>query len=224
VAASEGRPRTTVALALAAAPAIASAWSPTARAAITLARFFGAPPFKHGRAREANLSGRVDIDHHHRQFVAEFYDVFHTVDAIVGQLRDVYHAVDARQDFDERAKVGDARHFTRVDLADLGVFGHAANHRHGLCGAFTAGRRDKHRAIVLDVHFDVELLGDAAYHLAARPDDLANLLRIDLDDRHARRELAHLITRTGNDREHLLHNEHAAFTRLLKRLAHDLRL
>ena len=71
-------------------------------------------------AAQANLAGRIDIDHLDEHLVALVHfapDIFH---AVVGDLRDVQQAVDAGQDLDERAEVGDPLHLPEVGLVQLG--------------------------------------------------------------------------------------------------------
>jgi hypothetical protein len=54
--------------------------------------------------------------------------------------------------------------------------------------ADAVGRRHVHAAVVLDVDLDAGALDDAADHLAARADDVADLVDRDLDGDDARRE------------------------------------
>src|SRR5205085_7284300 len=120
-------------------------------------------------------------------------DILDAVDAIVGELRDVHHAIEAGQNFHKRPEVGDACHLAGVNLANLGILGHAADAGFGARGAHAVGRGDVHGAIVLDINLDAKFLDDAADRLTAGADDLTDLLGVDLDDRDARRELAHLV-------------------------------
>ena len=75
-----------------------------------------------------------------------------------------------------------------------------------------------HRAVVLDVDGGLGLFGDLANHLAAWADDVADLVRVDLDRGDARREAADLGARLGDDRVHLVQDEHAALAGLGQRL------
>ena len=74
-----------------------------------------------------------------------------------------------------------------VDLADCDLGGQGLDHAPA---AFGARRRrvrdDHHRAVVLDVDLGAGLLLDARDGLAARADEQADLLRVDLDRQQAR--------------------------------------
>src|SRR5205085_2356816 len=125
-----------------AASTITAAISLTAAArglAVVLAGLFGGPSGEDGLAREPNLAGRIDVDHHYGELVAELHDVLDAVHAIVGKLRNMDHAVETRQNLDEGAEVGDARYPAGVDLPDLRILGHAADARFGGGGAGAVG-------------------------------------------------------------------------------------
>ena len=141
----------------------------------------------------------------------------------------------ARQDLDERAERQDPSDFagvdlTRLDLArdlahvDLACFDLArqrADPIDGFLGVFGVVGTDVDRAIVLDVDAGLGLLGDLADDLAAWADDVADLVRVDLDGRNPRREAAHLSACLGDHRVHLVEDEQAALARLGERIPED---
>ena len=84
-------------------------------------------------------------------------------------------------DLDEGAEVDDLLDLAQVDAADLGLLADPLDDVDGLLDHLGVGSEEHDAAIVLDVHLDARLLLDAADHLAARADDLADLLGPDPD-------------------------------------------
>ncbi len=84
-------------------------------------------------------------------------------------------------------------------------------------------RGDLDGAVVLDVDGGAGLLGDLADHRAALADDVADLLRVDLQRDDRRRPLGHLGARLADDLVHLAEDVQAAVARLVQRDLHDLR-
>jgi hypothetical protein len=72
-------------------------------------------------------------------------------------------------------------------------------------------RRDLDRAIVLDVDRGAGLFGDLADDRTTLADDVADLLRVDLERDDRRRPLRHLVARVGDDLVHLAEDVQAAF-------------
>src|SRR5690349_7907337 len=80
----------------------------------------GALVLEHGLARQANLTRRVNVDDLDQQLLTFVQLVAHVADAVVGNLGNVQQAVGARQDFDERAEVGEPLHSAQVSLVEFG--------------------------------------------------------------------------------------------------------
>ncbi|OQA06589.1 MAG: hypothetical protein BWY66_01788 [bacterium ADurb.Bin374] len=175
-----------------------------------------------GLAGEVHAALRVDLDHFHGDFVADVHDVFDLVHAVVVELADVNHAFDAGQDLDERAELHDALHLAGVGLAHFGVFGDLADHVEGLLDRGLIGADDRDVAVVTGVDLDLALFLDLADGLSAGSDQVADLVRIDVDRLDAggvdRQRGAGLRDRL----HHLLENVHAAQLRLRERGLHDL--
>ena len=74
--------------------------------------------------------------------------------------------------------------------------------------------RNRHRAVVVDVDLGAGLVLDRANHLAARANHRADLLRVDLDPVHLRRELRKLLARRGDRLKHLAKDVLPALMRL----------
>ena len=90
-------------------------------------------------------------------------------------------AVCAWHDLDERTEVGDALNLPHVGLVQLRRGGQLLNDRDRLLRRGAVRRRDVHAAVVLDVDLHTGPLDDAADHLAARPDDIADLVHGNAD-------------------------------------------
>ena len=80
---------------------------------------------------------------------------------------------------------------------------------------------DVHRAVVLDVDFATGFLDEALDVLAARPDERADLLRIDLDDFDARGVFAHFLARRGERLGHFGEDVHAGDAGFFHRFGHE---
>ena len=141
--------------------------------------------------------------------------------ALLVELADVHQAVGAGQDLDEGAEVGQALDQAHVELADLGLGGEALDDVDGLLGQQAVGRGDVDRAVVLDVDGHAGLRGDAPDGLAARADDVADLVGLDVDGEDARGVLVQLLARGGQRLGHLAQDVEAAALRLLQRLLED---
>ena len=95
----------------------------------------------------------------------------------------------AGQNADERPEVDDARNFTVVDLADLGLRRNLLDLGDRGISAFSTIGIDAYRTVVIDVHVRAGLVDNGANRRAALTDDVANLVRMNLEDRHRGRIL-----------------------------------
>ena len=119
-------------------------------------------------------------------------------------LGDVQQAVRARDDLDERAEVHHAHDLAQVGLVELRGRGQLLDDGDGLAGGCLVGRGDRHAPVVLHVDLAAGALHDRADHLAARPDDVADLVHRDLDRDDARRERADVGARLRERLGHLV--------------------
>ena len=95
----------------------------------------------------------------------------------------------ARKNFHKCAEFLRRNDTALIRLADLDLARHAADNFFGARHAFTAGRINVHRAVVLDINFSTSLRDDPLDGLAAGSDKRADLLRIDFNGFDARRIL-----------------------------------
>src|SRR6185369_11349022 len=84
------------------------------------------------------------------------------------------------------------------------------------------GRGDEDRAVVFDVYLRARLLDDGANDLAARPDDVAYAVGVDLDGDDARGVRTQVLARLRDGLLHYAEYVHAPLLRLLKSLGHNL--
>ena len=97
--------------------------------------------------------------------------------AVFGDFADVQQAVGAGEDLDERAEIDQPHHFAQIGLAHFGGGREIGDDLQRLVGRASIGRSHVNGAIVLHVDLDAGLLDDAANHLAAWSDDVADLIR-----------------------------------------------
>src|SRR5205085_3702769 len=140
---------------------------------------------------EYGLSGELDLvallaDALNEYLLPLLEFVAHVADAVLGYLTDVEESVRAGEDFDERAEVNDARDRPQVGLSDFGLGGERANLCDGRLRGVAVGCGDEDCAVVFDINLRAGLLDDGAYHLAARPDDVAYAVGVNFDCDDAR--------------------------------------
>src|SRR5688572_23714721 len=219
------RPRTEAASAWAAAVAAAAVTAvalaePLALRACALLVLVAA--LAHGPDGEVHAAHPVDLGDLHLHLVADLHEVLDASDAVGRDLGSAHEALLAGEVLHERADAHDPCDLPVEDLADLGLLRDPLDHRDRLRATLRLGTGDAHRPVVLDLDARVRLTLDRADHLAAGADDLADLVRMDLDRVDARRVLVQLAARPVDDLAHRVEDEDASLTRLREGLAHDL--
>src|SRR5579862_2558091 len=117
-----------------------------------------------------------DGQHLHQHLVAFFEFVPDVLDPVLGDFADVQQAIGTGNDLHERAEVGESRYRPEIGFAYFGGGGQIANHLQRLCGGGFVVRGDIHFTGILDVDLHASLVNDAANHLSAGPDQIANLV------------------------------------------------
>src|SRR5581483_8198925 len=168
------------------------------------------------------LARPVDLEDLDADLVALLEDVAHALDALARDLRDVEEPVGAGHDLHEGAEVDDLPHLALVDLPDLGLGRDPQDPVDRLLHRGAVARGDLNGAVVLDVDRAAGLLDERADDLAAGADDVADLVRADLDRGDAGRVGRHLLTWARERLRHLAQDVEAAGARLLERRVHDL--
>ena len=120
----------------------------------------------------------------------------------------------ARQDLDKSAEIHDARDPAFINSANFHIAHNVLDDRLRLLCALAIRSRNEDRAVLLDVDLCPRLFDDLLDRLAARADDLADLVHMDLHDRDARRIGREVVCRLVNDSEHLVQDKGAAALRL----------
>src|ERR1035437_1989593 len=172
-------------------------------------------------AREVDPALAVDLDHHNHDLVADRDNVLDGRDVVVGQLADPDQALFAGQDLDEAAEAHDPGDLAQVQSADLDLASDRLDPLDRLARAIALRCSDLDRAVILNADLGAGLLLDLADHGAALADDVADLLRVDLDGDDARREAAHIRTAGRDDRVHLVEDGHPRGVGLYEALADD---
>ena len=133
------------------------------------------------------------------------------------------HAVLAGRELDEHAEAHHAHDLAGEHIAHFNVLRNAFDDALGLLSHGVVGGSDVDAAVVLDIDLHAAAVGDDLVdHLAAGPDDFANLLGVDGEADDLGRVGAQMITRGGDSLKHLAQDMQTAFQRLRKRLAEDL--
>ena len=136
---------------------------------------------------------------------------------------DVQQAVGSGNDFDERAEIGEARDFAEIGLPHLRGGREVADNLQRLGRRLLIARCNFDQPGILHIDLDSGLFDDRANHLAARPDQVANLIDRDLHRVEARSEVGNLLASAGDHFFHLAENVQPSALRLRQRFAHNLR-
>src|SRR3989475_51489 len=127
----------------------------------------------------------------------------------------------ARDALDEGAARGGPLGDALVHLPHLGLLHDRRDHGARPLAALAHGRDRGHPGVV-HVDLGAGLLLDAADYVALRADDIADLVRSDLDRDDARRVLGELRARPGDRLIHDVQDVQPRAARLVERLADDL--
>src|SRR5262249_22190662 len=112
-------------------------------------------------------------------------------------------------------------YFAAIDFAYLGFGSHSFDGFPRDLHAFLGNREDIDRSIVFDVDFAAGLLDQPFDVLAARPDQGANLFRIDLQSNDARSVLAQSRAGAGKVFRHFSENGKPGYSGFFNRLGHQ---
>src|SRR6266446_2276079 len=174
-----------------------------------------------GFAREADLVA-LDGENFHENLVAELEFVANVADAMLGDFADVEKAVGAGEKLDESAELREADDFAKIGLADFRAGGDVTHHRQSGIAAGSAGGEDVHGAVFEDVDLDAGGFDNGADFLAARTDEVANLVLRDLQLEEARSVGGNLRASRAQGFFHGVENFKTGFLGLCQRFAHHL--
>src|ERR1700677_332419 len=211
-----------------AAPAVTSAVAASRRSAValsgaprgtTLGRPSGRVDIAHG---EADAALAVDLEHFHAHDVPLLELVAHALHPLLGDLRDVHQTVPPGENGHERAEVHQPGDPALVHAPHFHVGGDQLDPALRLAAGRSLHGGDLHGAVILDVDGGSGLLGNLADHRAALADDVADLLRIDLQGNDGRRPFGHVFARLGENLVHLAEDMQPSGAGLIERHLHDL--
>jgi len=130
--------------------------------------------------RKVDAPLAVDFFHHDRHDVTNMNDVLHVFHAPVGQLGDMDQTFLIWQHFRERSEVHDPGNARLKKLPSPHFARDVIDPFYGLFGARFVCGSDEDRTVILDIDGHTRLIDYLIDHLAARPNDIADLLRIDM--------------------------------------------
>ena len=122
----------------------------------------------------------IDLNDLDLKLITDLDNILDLFNTMVGQLGDVAQSFFARQEFNKRAELHQPRYFTGEDLTGLDLTDNILDHLSGPLHAICIDRRDEDVAILMDIDLDASLINDFLDDLAARTDDLTDLIGLDL--------------------------------------------
>src|SRR6266852_6258069 len=162
----------------------------------------------------------LDGENFHENLVAELQLIANVADAMFGDFADVQEAIGAGEKLDEGAELREANDFAKIGLADFGAGGDVADHLQGRVAAGSAGGEDVHGAVFEDVDLDAGGFDDGSDLLAARPDEVADLVLRDFQLEEARSVSRDLRACLAEGLLHGVENLETSFLRLREGFAH----
>src|SRR5258708_5630212 len=168
------------------------------------------------------FAGQLDAvtfhgQHFHQDLISFFQLVFHFFHAMLGDFADVQKAVGAGENLHESAELGQAHHFAQISLANFRHGGEVVDHLNGFLRGRSVARSHVDFAGVVYVDLDAGLVNDAADHLAARTNQVADFICRNLQGVNARREVGDILASAGDGLLHLVENVQASAAGLLHR-------
>src|SRR5579871_184879 len=119
--------------------------------------------------------------HFHQHLVAFLQFVADIGNPMFRHFADMQQTFRARNDLDKRSEICQPRDFPEISLPYLGRRGDVADNLQRLLGRRLIARRHLHQTGVFHIDLDSRLLDDRPDHLSTRPNQIANLVRRDLD-------------------------------------------
>src|SRR5258706_4622739 len=135
----------------------------------------GALLFQDRLARQLDAIA-FDGQHFHQYLVAFFQFVLDIFNSVLSNFADVQQTITAGDDFYERPELRQPRDFPEVGLSYFRTRGQIADNLQRLISRRFIVRSYVDLAGIFHIDLDTGLLDDAADHLAARPNHVANLI------------------------------------------------
>lgn len=131
--------------------------------------------------RQTKTTTLVAIENLHPNAIALLDDVLGLLGAAVLEFGDVNQSFRPGHDLNERAECSRALDSAFVRRADLGLGGDRLHHLLGALHRLAANRGNRNQPAVVDADLGASLFLNTTNRLAFGPDQLADLLRIDVD-------------------------------------------
>src|SRR5438105_5804841 len=171
---------------------------------------------------QLDFSAIVEAKHLDFDIVAELDDIGDLADALRGEFADMNEPIPRSKKIHEGSEIDNFNNLAVVDDSDFGFGDDAADPvDRGLC-RIPVYRRDLDGPVVVYVDLGPGRLGNLANDLAARTDDLANLLFRDAEAGDPRRVVADGVAGARQSLRHFCKDVIAAVPRLIQRDPHDL--
>src|SRR5579872_6968552 len=173
-----------------------------------------------------SLAAQLDLVAFEREnldqdLIAFFQLVPDILDPVLGDLTDVQQSVGAGEDLDKSPEIDQPDNFAQVGFAYFRDRGDIGHHLDRPVGRGAIGGENVYGAIVGDVDLNAGGIDDAADHLAAGTDQLADFVGRDGQGIDARSVLRHRLAWFRDHGIHLVENEQPRAASLLKRLLHN---
>src|SRR6202789_3589015 len=138
-------------------------------------------------------------------------------------LGDVQEAVSTRKNLYKSAKLSEPNHLAQIRLSNLGHRCKVTDHLNRASQTIGIARGNIHPSRIVNIDLHTGRIDNAANNLAARSDEVANLVRRNLNCMNARCKLRFLFTRARDNAVHRIQQKQPSVTCLLQSLPHDLR-
>ena len=161
--------------------------------------------------------------HLHQNLIAFVQLIAHIANPMLRHFADMQQPIQARQNLDKRSEVRQPRHGTKIRLPNFRRSAQVANNLQRPRRLLLIAGRNIDLAGVFDINLDPCLFNDAANHLPARPNQIANLVGGNLHSVEARRMRRNFLASRSQNFFHLPQNMQPSGLCLFHGLAHDLR-
>src|SRR5712675_2435352 len=119
----------------------------------------------------------LNREHLNQYLVAQLQFITNIANSMFRNFADVQQSVGAREKFDESPELRQPYNFAKIRLADLRRRSDVAHHLQRRIATRAAGRENVHRAVFQHVNFHASSFDDRLDLLPARTDQIANLVR-----------------------------------------------
>ncbi|MNW47842.1 hypothetical protein D3C74_251860 [compost metagenome] len=164
----------------------------------------------------------VDLGYLDSYRITDRHDVLHFSYAFRGQLGNMHQTVFPRQNLDESAEFFNPFDGAYINFTDHDFLDDPFDNRTRFAVHLFVRRSDKYAAVLFDIDFHAGFFDDLVDDLAACPDDIADLVRIDVHDNDLRRVRRQMLLRLLNALHHFGQDKHPTFSGLFQSIGQNL--